>query len=123
MERVKSKALTRSNAPANTQDSAEAKVRLREYRFVMAYLKDPNATKAAIAAGVPQAGAHVTAQRLLKSAKVQMLLAKHRDSLQRTTGVTVERLLGELGKVAFASMQDYMTVDEEGQPHLDLSTL
>jgi phage terminase small subunit len=37
--------------------------------------------------------------------------------------VTVERILGELVKIGFANMQDYMHATPEGDPYLDFSKL
>lgn len=119
MERVQSTKLAKAKQVA----PPTVKGKLRDYRFAMAYLKEPNATKAAIAMGIPPKGARVAGTRLLTSPNVQLILENARKRLEERTNVTVEKLLQELGKVAFATMQDYWRVDDEGQPHIDLSQL
>lgn len=117
MERI------RQNQKPKRKPRQDQKGKHREKAFALAYIKDPNATRAAIAVGLSPKGAHTEGCKLLKKPYVADLLQKHRQRLEDRTQVTVERLLAELGKVAFASMADYFTVDDEGQPQLDMSQL
>lgn len=122
MERVHSAKAQKTHLPT-VAEPPTLKGKMRDFRFAMMYLKDPNATRAAIACGIPPKGARVAGTRLLTSPNVRRYLDKAQESLGRTTNITVERLLQELGKVAFASMQDYWTVDDTGNPKVDFSTL
>jgi phage terminase small subunit len=46
-----------------------------------------------------------------------------RERAQVKFDLTAERVLGELAAVATANMLDFVTFDEEGQPHFDIAAL
>ena len=91
--------------------------------FAREYVKDLNGTRAAIAAGYGEKGAHVRASQLLRNRKVQGLLAKltkkHADKLDLST----EKVLSELSSMGFSNMLDYIKTTEEGSAYVDLSNL
>lgn len=60
----------------------------RQGQFVREYVKDLNATQAAIRAGYAEDSAHVTASRMLSTAKIQAAIRELRDELLR--GIEVE---------------------------------
>ena len=39
------------------------------------------------------------------------------------SGVTPEKIIGELAKLGFANMQDFLRVTSDGDPHFNLSDL
>lgn len=121
MERIQSAKRTTMLAPL--PQPATLPRAIKEERFAYEYLKCLNATQAAITIGVPPKGAHVEGSRLLKAPKVKAIIERARIRLEDRTNVTLEKLLAELGKVAFASMQDFYTVGPDGQPVLDMSKL
>lgn len=90
-------------------------------KFVAEYLKDGNGTRAAIAAGYPQASAHVAASRLLKTAKVRAQIDKVNAKGLAKAEVTVEKLSSELKRIGFSNLADYVRIDDEGQADIDLS--
>ena len=55
----------------------------RQYAFVQAYARDPNGTRAAIAAGYSEATAHVKASNLLNVGKVREAVSAIRNEYQR----------------------------------------
>ena len=55
----------------------------RQYAFVQAYARDPNGTRAAIAAGYSEATAHVKASNLLNVGKVREAVDAIRTEYQR----------------------------------------
>lgn len=69
--------------------------------FIAEYLIDGNATRAAIAAGYSEAGAHVAGARLLKRSKVAAAIAAHHAQRQEKLKITAERVLEEIAKLAF----------------------
>ncbi len=76
-------------------------------RFAHEYVIDLNATQAYIRAGYKARGhsAEVNAQRLLRNAEVQMLIAAlQRDRLQGME-LTQERVLRELARLAFSDIR------------------
>lgn len=90
----------------------------REKAFAFHYLKLLNATQAAIATGLPARSAQVEGSKLLSRPMVQSIITKARDGLAQRTNVTVEKLLAELGKIAFANMDDYFQAGPDGEPVL-----
>ncbi len=52
-------------------------------------------------------------------ARVEEIVGKAAEK----AGITATRVLKELGHLGFANMQDYVTLDEHGQPHVDLTKL
>ena len=91
--------------------------------FTREYVKDLNGTRAAIAAGYGEKGAHVRASQLLRNRKVQGLLAKltkkHADKLD----LSAEKVLSELSRMGFSNFLDYVNITEEGDAFVDLSGL
>ena len=91
--------------------------------FAREYVKDLNGTRAAIAAGYGEKGAHVRASQLLRHRKVQGLLAKltkkHADKLD----LSAEKVLSELSRMGFSNFLDYVNITEEGDAFVDLSGL
>lgn len=79
----------------------------KQQRFCEEYLTDLNATRAAIRAGYSPKSAKTIGPRLLLEnvgvrARVEAMMAR----LSRRTGVSAERVVRELARVAFASMPD-----------------
>lgn len=91
--------------------------------FAREYVIDRNATRAAIAAGYSERSAHVSGCRLLKRAKVLILIDKHNSRLSKKADITAEKVLQELQRLAFSNMQDYLTVLPNGMADIDLSKL
>lgn len=82
----------------------------KQRAFVSEYLKDFNATQAALRAGYAESGARVEGHRLLTNANIRIEIERHFQEL----GLTGERLLAEQMALAFANFGDYVQVDEGG---------
>ncbi len=95
----------------------------RQNRFVAEYLIDLNAKQAAIRAGYSAKAAEVNGPRLLRNAQVAAAIAQGQARIAQGLGVTVERIVGELAKLGFSNMADYMKVGPDGAPHLDFANL
>jgi phage terminase small subunit len=93
----------------------------REERFVTLYVDNPNGTQAAIAAGYAPTSAHVTASRLLRRAKIKDAIARRNAELMVELDFTPQRIVREIAKVAGVNMADFVSIDDEGNPHVDLS--
>lgn len=91
----------------------------RRVKFVAAYLKEPNATKAACAAGYSKKTAYSIGQRLLGIPEVKAAIQKRFDKLE----ITAERVLAELAKLSYSNMLDYVKVGADGQLDTDFSAL
>ena len=99
---------------ASKADGLNARQRL----FVLEYLKDRNATKAAIRAGYSAAGAKQIGSRLLTHADVSAAVNKMADQqvaeVIAETGITLERTVKEIAKLAFFDARKMF--DAKGNP-------
>jgi len=82
--------------------------------FVDEYLKDRNATQAAIRAGYSPKSAKVTACRLLTKANVKAEIARRAEEHARTAGIQVVDLLLEMKAIAFSDLRRLF--DDDGKP-------
>ena len=73
----------------------------KQQRFCEEYMIDLNATQAAIRAGYSVATASEQASRLLGNVKVSREIEKLQAIQSRRTGITADRVLIELAKIAF----------------------
>jgi phage terminase small subunit len=84
----------------------------RQQQFALEYLVDLNATQAAIRAGYSAKTAGSQGFDLLKNPEIEEAIRAEREARQKATGITVDRVLQEYAKVAFANMEDYVRRDE-----------
>lgn len=73
----------------------------KQTRFVDEYLVDLNASAAARRAGYSAKNANVTGPRLLANASISDAIAARQAALSNKTGITAERIINELAKIAF----------------------
>lgn len=79
----------------------------RHEKFCREYVIDHNASKAAIRAGFTNGpGIGVTASRLLKDPKISERIAYLDEKHMKAADITAERVLEELGRIAFAKAVD-----------------
>lgn len=83
----------------------------KQNRFVEEYPVDLNATQAAIRAGYSKKTAYSIGQRLLKDVEIQEAIQKAMKDGSERTGITQDKVVEELGKVAFAEAHDYTDAD------------
>ena len=93
----------------------------RHERFVQEYLRDGNATRAYIRAGYSARGAQSCASRLLARPDIEAAVAAGRQRLAQTLEITVERLAREYAKIAFANVEDFVEIDDDGRLRIDLA--
>lgn len=79
----------------------------KQKRFVAEYLVDLNATQAAIRAGYSEKTAEQMGYQLLQKTSVQKAVQIAMKDRQQRTEITQDRVLDELGKVAFSKAADY----------------
>jgi phage terminase small subunit len=95
----------------------------RQRKFALEYQVDQVATQAAIRAGYSAATAQVQGSRLLSNVKVREAIAEAQAKIAAKVEVTVERIVGELAKIGFANMQDYVCATPSSDSCLDVSKL
>ena len=84
----------------------------KQQRFVEEYLTDLNATQAAIRAGYSVKNAAKIASQLLDKTRVKNAIDKAIAERSRRTGITQDRVLQELAKIAFVNATDVINMDE-----------
>lgn len=96
----------------------------KQARFVAEYLVDLNATEAAKRAGYSEKTAYSIGFENLRKPDIQEAIAEAMDARAKRTGITQDRVLQELARIAFANGTDFAkivstptvttVVDEEG---------
>ena len=74
----------------------------KQKRFVDEYLVDLDATKAAIRAGYAPKTAAQAGYKLVHKSLVSAAIARAQEERSRRTGITADRVLRELARIAFA---------------------
>ncbi|MGW8285766.1 MAG: terminase small subunit [Candidatus Deferrimicrobiaceae bacterium] len=95
----------------------------KQAAFVREFIKDFNGTQAAIRAGYAKRGAHTEANRLLRKAEVQAELEKAQQRAAKRADITVDRIIEEYARVAFALMSDVASWGPDGVTFKDSSDL
>lgn len=84
----------------------------RKAAFVEAYLSNGmNATQAALAAGYSASGAPKQGYRMSKDPSILSILEKRRQQLASEQGLNTDRLVREIGRLAFADPRKIMHPD------------
>jgi len=83
----------------------------RQLRFIDEYLVDLNATQAAIRAGYSKRSAAEQGYDLLRHPHISLALEAKRKELAVQTGITRERILGEMAAIAFADVRKLFNAD------------
>lgn len=86
----------------------------RQARFVEEYLVDLNATQAAIRAGYSARRASEIGYTLLQKSTVQSAIEAAQRERSARTGITADRVVREIAKLALSNLADVMTWDENG---------
>lgn len=96
------------------------KLHQRRTRFIKEYLKDQNATRAAIAAGYSEKSANVTGHRLLTDAKVRAEIEQKNDEINKKLDVSVERIKLELARLAYFDPGAFFNSDGSAKSFAEL---
>jgi phage terminase small subunit len=88
----------------------------RRERFAQEYIKDLNATKAAIRAGYAKTTAHCQGSRLLKNGKVQARIADLKAKVESKIVYDKARVLDEIARIALCDIKDAFTEDGALKP-------
>jgi len=88
----------------------------KKHRFVGEYLKDLNATQAAIRAGYSASTAYSQGQRLLKDVEVQMAIAAAQAERSQATKIDAEYVLKRLVEIDQMDVLDILADDMSIKP-------
>lgn len=95
----------------------------REAQFVVEYLIDLNAAQACTRAGYKSIKSNVTGDRLLRLPRIHDAIKDELNARAARTLVTADKVVREYARLAFANMQDYISVGDDGSATIDLSQL
>lgn len=107
---------------------AVKKLSPKRQRFVNEYLKDLNATKAAIRAGYSERSAHVLGPRISLEPAVKAAIDAAIARRNKRLEISQDRIVRELAKVGLADIKDYLSyrtaltqvdVTDDGEPIID----
>ena len=90
------------------------KITRRQERFIEEYLIDLNATQAAIRAGYKPRNADIVANQLIGKTLVADAIKRAIAKRSKRTGVTADRVVRELARVAFADMKSFTRWGKNG---------
>jgi phage terminase small subunit len=93
----------------------------KQARFVAEYLIDLNATQAAIRAGYSKKTAYSIGEELLRKPEITAAVEKGRSALMVKTNITAERVLEEMGRLAFSDVRNLFAPDGSLKPLHTLS--
>lgn len=92
-------------------EKKEKKLTERQEMFIKEYLIDLNATQAAIRAGYEANSAQEQSSRLLSNVMIKSRVDEEIAKRSRRTGITADRVLRELARIAFANARDVIDFD------------
>ncbi len=117
-EQAPSKRHVAGSIPAPRSTELLKRLNPKQRAFCLEYQKDKNATQAAIRAGYsPSTARAIGSENLRKpdiAAACQVLADEHAAAAQSETGITLERVLRELGRIAFFDPR--LMFDADGRP-------
>lgn len=84
----------------------------KQERFAKEYLIDLNATQAAIRAGYSTKAARSIGYELLKKPDIRAQIDRDMAERSKRTGINSDRVLRELGKIAFLNPTDFVDMND-----------
>jgi phage terminase small subunit len=100
---------------------AEKPLTAKQQRFVEEYLIDLNAHRAAQRAGYRAKSSSCV--NILRLANVQAAVSRALDAKRQQTGVSAERVIEELSRMAFANVWDYLRPGVGDNVEVDVAAL
>lgn len=86
----------------------------KQLRFCLEYIKDSNATQAAIRAGYSENSAGPQGSRLLSLPKVKTYIVSQTTKIVEKAGITADKVLREMAAVGLVRLSDVVTWDGSG---------
>lgn len=98
------------------------KLNLRQQAFIAAYLKSKNATRAAMEAGYSKRTAYSQGHDLLKHPEIKGEIERRTGEALDRYEISADNIMRELATMAFANIDDFIAVQDDGNAIVDLST-
>src|SRR3974390_1533039 len=106
--------------PGHPQNTSTLKREIKCEEFADLYMSNGmNATQAARDLGTKESMAPAIGHKLLNDSRTQRRIGYLRRRAARRGAITVDRIIAELAKIAFADMRDFVYLDENGEIYLD----
>ncbi|WP_103110803.1 terminase small subunit [Brevibacillus reuszeri] len=126
----RSKQVVERSDPPPEEDNEDGSLTEKQRLFVLEYLHDFNATRAAMAVGYSKKTAHVIGWENIRKPNIQAEIKRQKEAMADELGVSVQRIIAEYMKIAFADISEYVEFGqqdvpmftEEGDPILDPKT-
>lgn len=84
--------------------------------FVLEYLRDFNATRAAMAVGYSKKTAYSIGWELLRKPEIQEEIKRHKERIADDVGISIQRVIAEYLKIAFADVTEYLEFGQRVVP-------
>jgi phage terminase small subunit len=102
--------------PPRTPATTTRRLTPKQERFVLEYLSDLNATQAAIRAGYSPHTSNEQGARLLANVSVAAAITRGKQAQAERTGLTADRVLQEIARLAFVDMRKLFEADGSVKP-------
>jgi phage terminase small subunit len=102
--------------PGTRTAAVRSSLSVRQGFFVRHYLVTNNAAEAARQAGYSKKAARQQGAFLLTKPNIVAEITKRRAAIMEKLDITPQRIADELARIAFANMQDFMTLSADGAP-------
>ena len=89
------------------------KLTTKQKQFVLEYLKDFNATQAAIRAGYSKKTADVNGPRLMGNDRIKAAVQEKIEARRKKIEITQENLIAQWGKIAYCDPLNYVDIEEQ----------
>ncbi|KMZ42522.1 MULTISPECIES: terminase small subunit [Bacillales] len=97
-------------------DNEDGSLTDKQRLFVLEYLLDFNATRAAMAVGYSKKTAHVIGWENLRKPNIQAEIKRQKELLFDELGIGVQRVIVEYMKIAFADISEYVEFGQQDVP-------
>ncbi len=123
-ETERSKRIEERNVSPPEIENDDGPLTEKQRLFVLEYLRDFNATRAAMAIGYSKKTAYAIGWNLLRKVEIQAEIKRQKELRATELGLDVQRVIAEYMKIAFADITDLLEfgqkeeqiLDEQGNP-------
>ncbi|WP_353057249.1 terminase small subunit [Brevibacillus sp. MER 51] len=112
----RSKELMEHIDPLPEIDNEDGSLTEKQRLFVLEYLRDFNATRAAMAVGYSKKTAYAIGWENLRKPQIQAEIKRQKESVVEELGVGIQRIIAEYMKIAFADISEYVEFGQQDVP-------
>ncbi|MED1919466.1 terminase small subunit [Bacillus thuringiensis] len=116
----RSKQVIERTDPLPEEDNEDGSLTEKQRLFVLEYLRDFNATRAAMAVGYSKKTAYAIGWENLRKPQIQAEIKRQKEAMTDELGMSVQRVIAEYMKIAFTDITDLV---EFGQKEVPVMTM